>query len=371
MSQTAATAPGAPLVPPRAAPMPTASQRQMRARVLRPLLMLGGIAIVAVGSFFYWLQGGRVVSIDNAYVRASKLAVATDVPGIVADVAVREGQRVRKGDLLFRLDPSPYRIAVAGAEANLAQVGLGMEAMKRDYQRMLRDIDAKQAQVQADQASTDRFANLVKGGGVTRAEYDDARFRLAANQAVVESLKTQAFVQLARLGGSADGDMTTMPQYLQAKSQVDEARRQLAHTEVRAPFDAIATQVEAMQPGMYLAAATPGFGLISTERVWIDASPKETDLTYVKLGDAVRVTVDTYPGRVWKGTVQSIAPASGAEFSILPAQNASGNWVKVVQRIPLRVAVERKEGDPELRSGMSVVVEIDTGHVRHWRDLLP
>ncbi len=371
MSQTAATAPGAPQAPPRAAPMPTASQRQMRARVLRPLLMLGGIAIVAVGSFYYWLHGGRIVSIDNAYVRASKLAVATDVPGIVADVAVREGQRVRKGDLLFRLDPSPYRIAVAGAEANLAQVGLGMEAMKRDYQRMLRDIDAKQAQVQADQASTDRFANLVKGGGVTRAEYDDARFRLAANQAVVESLKTQAFVQLARLGGNADVDVTSMPQYLQAKAQVDEARRQLSHTEVRAPFDATATQVEAMQPGMYLAAATPGFGLISTERVWIDASPKETDLTHVKLGDAVRVTVDTYPGRVWKGTVQSIAPASGAEFSILPAQNASGNWVKVVQRIPLRVAVERKEGDPELRSGMSVVVEIDTGHVRHWRDLMP
>ena len=364
MSQTA-TAPGA-----HAMPGATPLKRE-RARVLRPILLLGGIAVVAVGSFFYWLNGGRIVSIDNAYVRAAKLAVATDVSGIVAEVAVKEGQLVKKGDLLFRLDQAPFKIALAGAEANLAQVALSMEAMKRDYQRMLRDIEAKQAQVQADQASYDRFANLVKGGGVTRAEYDDARFKLAANQAMVESLKTLAFVQLARLGGNAELDVTSAPQYLQAKAQVDELRRQLAHTEVHAPFAGVATQVETMQPGMYLAAATPGFGLVSSERVWIDASPKETDLTYVKLGDHVDVTVDTYPGRTWNCAVQSIAPASGAEFSVLPAQNASGNWVKVVQRIPLRVSCDRKEGDPILRAGMSVIVDINTGHVRHWRDLMP
>ena len=367
MSQTA-TAPG---TGPRLLPTDTPLQREARSKLSRPLLMLGGVLVVAVGSFMFWLQGGRFISIDNAYVRAAKLAVATDIAGIVAEVAVKEGQRVKKGDLLFRLEPAHYQNILAGAEANLAQTALSMEAMKRDYQRMLRDIDTKLAVVQSDQASFDRFANLVKGGGVTRAEYDDARFRLAANQAAVASLRVLAEVQLARLGGNPDIDVRLTPQYLQAKAQVDEARRQLSHTQVHAPFTGVATQVETMQPGMYLAAATAGIGLVSSERFWIDASPKETDLTFVKPGDHVDFTVDTYPGRIWKGKVESIAPASGAEFSILPAQNASGNWVKVVQRNPIRIAVEPRADDPPLRAGMSVVVDIDTGHIRHWRDLMP
>jgi len=349
----------------------TLVRRRVRIHLLRPLLMLGGIAVVIVGALYLWLISGAVVAIDNAYVRAGKLAVATDVSGLVAAVEVREGAHVRQGDVLFRLDPRQFQIALDGARANLAQVGLQMEAAKRDYQRVQRDIDAKQAQVQSDQASFDRFANLVKGGGATRAEYDDARFRLAADHAMVESLKVQALVQLARLGGNADIDVTRTPEYLKVQAQVEEAQRQLDHTVVRAPFDAIATQVDQIQPGTYLAASAAAFGLISTEHVWIEANPKETDLTYVKPGDPVTFTVDTYPGRTWRGSVENIAPNSGSEFSILPAQNASGNWVKVVQRIPLRVRVDRQPGDPALRAGMSVVVDIDTGHVRHLHDLIP
>jgi membrane fusion protein (multidrug efflux system) len=346
-------------------------RRRARARLLRPLLMLGGIAVVIVGAGYYWLTSGSVVSIDNAYVRAGKLSVATDVSGIVQDVAVKEGDHVREGEVLFRLDARQFQIALDGAKASLAQVGLQMAAAKLDYQRMLRDIDAKQAQVQSDQASFERFANLVKGGGVTRAEYDDARFRLAADKAAVEGLKVQAQVQLARLAGDPDIDVTRTPEYLKALAQVDEAQRQLDHTVVRAPFDAIATQVDQIQPGTYLAASVAAFGLVSTEHLWIEANPKETDLTYVKPGDTVQFTVDTYPGRTWQGTVESIAPNSGSEFSILPAQNASGNWVKVVQRIPLRVHVDRRPGDPDLRAGMSVIVDISTGHVRHLCDLIP
>ncbi|MCC6718345.1 MAG: HlyD family secretion protein [Acetobacteraceae bacterium] len=364
MSQSAAA-------PRLVAPEETPVRARQRARLLRPLLMLGGIAVVAVASFTFWLYGGRYVSIDNAYVRAAKVAIATDVAGTVADVAVREGQLVKKGDLLARLDPDRFEIALDGARARLVEVELSLLAMKVDYQRMLRDVETKQVQVQSDQATYDRYASLVRGGGVPRADYDDARFRLAANKAMASSLAELAEVQLARLGGNPDVDVRTMPQYLLAKSAVDEAQRQLNATRFIAPFDGIATQVESVQPGMYMAAGTPAFGLVSHERVWVEASPKETDITHVKIGDPATVTVDTYPGRVWHGVVESISPASGAEFSVLPAQNASGNWVKVVQRIPLRVRVERTAADPDLRAGMSVVVSIDTGHVRHVSDLWP
>jgi membrane fusion protein (multidrug efflux system) len=379
MSQASAVGPTG--VGPAATPAPPAAPRvtvvgtQQRRRalsvVLRPLLMLGGIALAIAGGGYYWLQGGRYVSIDNAYVRAAKLAVSTDVSGTVIEVAVREGQIVKKGDLLFRLKPDTFQIAVEGAKANLAQVALSMEAMKRDYQRMLRDIEVRQAQLQSDQASFARFASLVNGGSVTRAEYDDARFKVAANKAMVEGLTTLAQVQLAKLGGDPNVDVTTTPQYLEAKARVDEAERTLSDTIVNAPFDGIATQVDTLQPGQYLPAGTAAFGLVSTENVWVEANPKETDLTYVKPGDPAELEIDTYPGRTWHGRVGTIAPASGAEFSVLPPQNASGNWVKVVQRIPLRVLVERDPGDPPLRAGMSVVVDIDTGHERHMSDLWP
>jgi len=359
---SATTAPGA--IAPSVA-------RPSRLRLLRPVLMLGGIAVVVVASGWWWLHSGRIVSVDDAYVRAAKIAITDDVAGIVGEVAVREGQHVNKGDVLLRLRDRQIQIAIAGAKANLAQVGLTMEAMKRDYQRMLRDIAAKQAQVQSDQANYDRYANLVKGGSVTRADFDDARFKLAADTATVESLKQQAAVQLARLGGDADVDVTTTPQYLQAKAQVEEFQRQLDHATVYAPFSGTVTNVEATQPGTYLTVGAAAFGLVSDEDIWVEANPKETDLTYIKPGDPVTVTVDSYPDHPWHGTVDSIAPASASEFSVLPAQNSSGNWVKVVQRLPVRIKLDRKPGDPPLRAGSSVEADIDTGHERHLADLLP
>ena len=352
---------------PRVATAPTRSRLGRRA--LRPILMLGGILVVAIGSGYYWLTGGRYVSIDDAYVRAAKEVLATDVTGIVQDIPVKEGQRVAKGDILLRLDPRPFEIAVAAAKANVGGTTSSLNAMKLEYKRMLGDVAVKEAQVASDQANFERFAALVKSGGVTRSEYDNARYQLAANQQSVLALKIAAEVQLARLGGDPEVDVRRMSDYLQAQARLDEAQRQLDHTIIRAPFGCIVTQVDTVQPGMYLAAATAAFGLISTERVWVEANPKETELTHVKLGDPVHLTVDTYPGRSWKAVVQSIAPNSGSEFSILPAQNTSGNWVKVVQRIPVRIQIERKDGDPELRAGMSVEVEIDTGYHRSIHDL--
>jgi membrane fusion protein (multidrug efflux system) len=344
-------------------------------RTLRLLLMAGGILVVLVGALTFWLRGGRYVSTDDAYVRASKLMVSTDVSGLVTEVDVREGQTVKAGDVLFRIDPKQFQIALDNAKAQLRQIALNIEAMKQDYKRMLEDIQAQQSQVELDQANFDRYAVLVKSDSISKANYDQARFTLAADKRKLESLKQQAAVQLARLGGNPDIPVTEHPQYQQANAQVDEAQRQFDHTVVRAPFNGIVTQVDNLQRGTYLVSQTAALtntgavGLVSTDNAWVDAHVKETDLTYVKPGDPVGIFVDAYPNRTWSGTVESISPASGSEFSILPAQNASGNWVKVVQRITVRIRVERKPDDPVLRAGMSVTVDIDTGHRRSLSDL--
>jgi membrane fusion protein (multidrug efflux system) len=247
--------------------------------------------------------------------------------------------------------------------------------MKQDYKRMLSDVGAQQAQVGLDQANYDRYAT-VRADSISRVVYDQARFSLDADKSKFESLRQQAEVQLARLIGNADIPVTQHPQYVQAKAQVDEAQRQLDHTVVRAPFDGVVTQVDALQPGTYLVSQaatltnTGGVGLVSTDDVWVVANMKETDLTYVKSGDHVNVLVDSYPGEVWSGTVQSISPASGGQFSILPAQNASVNWVNAVQRIPVRIRIDRKSGHLPLRAGMSVTVDIDTAHRRTLSNLL-
>ena len=351
------------------------ARRASGRRRLRTLLMLGGIAVVMVAAAVFWMRGGRYVSADDAYVRAAKLMVSTDVSGLVTEVDVHEGEKVAANQVLFKIDPRQFQIALDQAKAQLGQVALSINATKEDYRRILNDIDAQSAQVDLAQTNFDRASSLLKTDFGTRATYDQTHFTLLAAQKTFQSLKQQAQVTLARLNGNADAPVETMPQWQQAKAQVDEAQRQLDHTVVRAPFAGIATQVDALQLGTYLVSQTAALtntgavGLVSTSHVWVDANLKETDLTYVKTGDPVKISVDSYPGRDWTGKVESISPASGSEFSILPPQNASGNWVKVVQRIPVRITVDQKEGYPPLRSGMSVVVDIDTGHKRTLSEL--
>ena len=348
-----------------------APRQRISRHALGPMLMVAGVVVVAVGALLFWLWGGRYVSIDDAYVHAAKEALSTDVSGIVAEVPVKDGELVKKGQVLVRLVPTHFTVAVAAAQANLRQTELTLRAMRADYRRMLRDVDVKAADLRADQSNFDRYAKLVKSGGVTRAQYDDARFKLAADRQSEEALRLRAAVQLAKLGGALDLPIHSLPAYQEALAALEQAQLNYGDSVIRAPFDGVVTNVDATQPGMYLRAGTAAFGIVSISDVWIQADPKETELTWVKPGDRVRVSVDTYPGRVWKGVVESIAPNSGSEFSILPAQNTSGNWVKVVQRIPVRIRVERKPGDPVLRAGMSVEADIDTHHVRHLSELLP
>jgi membrane fusion protein (multidrug efflux system) len=287
----------------------------------------------------------------------------------VALIPVHEGQQVAKGQVLFSLDPQKFQIALDNARANLAQVRLNIESAKADYQASLRDTGARQQQVNADQATYDRYASLVKQHAVTQQETDDARFKLAADQQAMRASESQARALLAKLAGNPDIAVEDMPSFKQAAAQVAEAEREMDHSVVRAPYDGIVTQVNKLQIGMYLGASTAAFALVSTDHVWVEAQPKETQLTYARDGNPVDVSFDIYPGRTWRGVVDSVAPATDQNFSLLPAENSSGNWVKVVQRIPVRVRVDVKPGDPPLRAGISAEVDIDTGHSRSLSDL--
>jgi membrane fusion protein (multidrug efflux system) len=200
---------------------------------------------------------------------------------------------------------------------------------------------------------------------VSKATYDQANYTLQADRNKLASLKQQAEVALARLADNPNIMVTDHPQYLQAKAQVDEAQRQLEHTVVKAPFAGVVTNVPSIAPGKYLGASVTAFYLVATDHAWVEANPKETEMTYVRPGQSVTVSIDTYPDVQWHGTVESISPAGAQEFQLLPAQNTSGNWVKVVQRIPLRVRIDTSgAGLPPLRSSMSVEIDVDTGHTR-------
>ena len=321
------------------------------------------LALLAGG--YWYVTGGQAMSTDDAYVEADKVGISTDVSGIVKDIDVTENQNVTADQTLYRLDPRPFQIALKSAQANLAQTKLTISSLKQDYLRMLSDIDAQQAQVALDQATFGRCATLVKSDAVSKANFDQARFTLQADNSKLASLRHQAEVQLAKLGGKPDIPVTDHPQYLQAKAQVDEAQRQFDDSVVRAPFAGVVTSVPSIAPGKYLQASMTAFYLVATDHVWVDANPKETQLTHVRPGQPVTVTVDTYPDLEWRGTVESISPAAAQEFQLLPAQNTSGNWVKVVQRIPMRVRIETSDkSQPPLRPGMSVEVDVDTGHAR-------
>jgi membrane fusion protein, multidrug efflux system len=339
--------------------------RQLRRRnrirwglfALLPLVLL-------VGAYLY-VSGGQVMSTDDAYVQAERVGISTDVSGIVQDVAVKDNQHVEAGQVLYRLDPRQFQIALDNAKANLAETALSIEAMKQDYKRMLSDTAAQQAQVDLDQTNYDRNAMLLKTATVSQSVFDQARYTLDNDKGKLAALQQQAKVQLAKLGGNPDIAVTEHPQYRQAQARVDEAQRQLDHTVVTAPFAGTVTNVPSIAPGKYLAASTTAFFLVDTDHVWVDATPKETELTYVRPGQPVTVTVDTYPDFEWHGVVESVSPAAAQEFSLLPAQNTSGNWVKVVQRVPMRVRLDASDKNlPPLRAGMSVEVDVDTGHAR-------
>jgi membrane fusion protein (multidrug efflux system) len=337
------------------------SPGQQRLRLTLFLLL----PIVLIGAGFWYVYGGQVISTDDAYVNAQKVGISTDVSGMVAAVEVHDNQQVTAGQVLYRLDPLPFQIALEQAEADRAEIALSLRAMQRDYRRMLAEAAAAQSQVKLDRTNYARAVRLLANGVESRADYDQTRFRLRSDRDRLTALREQATVELAKLDGNANLPVTRWPRYQQAEARVAEARRELRHSVVRAPFAGVATDVSAIAPGKYLAASVTAFYLVDTHHLWVEAKPKETQLTYVRPGEPATVTVDTYPNAKWRGTVESVSPATAQEFSLLPAQNSSGNWVKVVQRVKLRIRLDASDKRmPPLSAGMSAEVDIDTGHAR-------
>jgi len=337
------------------------SHRRRRLRL--GLFLLLPLALIAGG--YWYVTGGSVMGTDDAYVEADKVGISTDVSGIVKQIDVRDHQRVAEGQVLYRLDDLPFRLSLDRATAQVGVVRNDLNALKANY----RDMQAQIKQAQDDIGYYDREFRrqqfLATQHVTSEANLDTARRNLQNAQQKLASLNQQLAAIAANLNGDPNIPIEQHPRYLDSVAQRDEAARQLDHTVVKAPFAGIVTNVPSIAPGKYLQASMTAFYLVAVDHVWVDANPKETELTHVRPGQAVAVTVDTYPDLAWHGNVESISPAAAQEFSLLPAQNTSGNWVKVVQRIPMRVRVDTSDRSlPPLRAGMSVEVDVDTGHAR-------
>ncbi|MDE2363593.1 MAG: HlyD family secretion protein [Hyphomicrobiales bacterium] len=337
------------------------SVRTEKKRSLRGALLLLGPFVVVVGGLWMYLSGGRYATTDDAYVKADIVNVADDVSGIVTSVNVKEGQIVKKGDLLFVLDDQPYRIALDGAKAQLGIVANQLTAIKANYNAARAQAEQAKADLDYYKVTNQRQADLAARGVAAQAALDQAKRDYIGAQSRLIAAQKQADALLAQLGGKPDDPVEQNPQYLAAKAAVDKAARDLEHTRVYASIAGVVTNVAQLQPGNYLPASQVAFNLVSRENMWVEANLKETDLANVKMGDPATVAVDAYSGKSWQAHVASIVPAAASEFSVLPAQNTSGNWVKVVQRLTVRLAVDHPADAPQMRAGMSVYASIDTG----------
>jgi len=361
------TEPKAPLVPPPVAAAPAAvpaTETKPKRGSRRFVIMAIVPAILVAAGLWFWLTGGRYASTDNAYVQQDRVTITADIPGRIVDVAVKTNQRVKKGDLLFRLDPEPYRIVLAEDEAALASARLSVEQLRSTYQQALTEEQQARTDVDFAQKAFDRQQDLLKKGVASQATYDQAEQTLRAAEKTLTQASEKASSAVAGLGGDPNIMTDQHPAVLAAIAKRDQAALDLAHTETRAPVDGVVSQTGPLQVGGYVsspqAMPTALLSLVETNDTWVDANFKETDLTKMLPGQKATIWIDAYPGCTYQGEVASIGAGTGAMFSVLPAQNATGNWVKVVQRVPVRIHLSQPTCNLPLRMGLSASVEVDT-----------
>ncbi len=334
-----------------------------RQRLRRFLFALGPVVLLVAGGVYY-AGAGRYIETENAYVKLDILAVSANVAGRVIEVAGDDNQAVSKGAVLFRIDPEPFRIALANAVAELGIVRNRIEALAATYRQASVELLEARERTTYFGREFARQKRLKARGVATATRYEKAQLDLALAGRRERTLQEKINIALAELGGDPSRRPELHPLHLKALAKRDQTALDLRNTVVRAPFDGTISNMR-LQVGRYVKSGERLFSLIKTGRVWIEANLKETQLTGVRVGQPATIVVDTYPDIVWQARVESIAPATGSEFALLPPQNASGNWVKVVRRLTVRLTLERRPGRPTLRSGMSVRARIDTGR-ENW-----
>lgn len=320
-----------------------------------PLMLGVPLLLAAVGSYF-WLTGGTSVSTDNAYVQQDKVSIASEIGGRIVSVAVHENQRVQAGDLLFRIDPEPYRIAIHQADAQIAQAEANVTMMSTTADTMSVDIATAERAVAFARAAAERERALMQRGFNTRARVDTAESALSEAQGRLSEARaaaTRARAQLAT-GRIAPG---VNPGILAGRTRREEAQYNLARTEVRAPVGGVITQADRLQIGQTMVAGLPALTIVASQNTWIEANFKETDLDRMRVGQRATLEFDAYPDLELTGHVASIGAGTGSEFSVLPAQNATGNWVKVTQRVPVRIVLDGVSPRP-LLAGLSAEVTV-------------
>jgi membrane fusion protein (multidrug efflux system) len=330
----------------------------------RKSLLIGGPTVLASIALIFYLAGGRYVSTDDAYVQAARVEVSTDVSGRIAEIDVRDNQYVRKGDVLFKLDQRSFLIAVADAQAQLAGAQLKVPALQAAYRQRKAEEASARTTLAYQQREFARQTQLQAEGISSLAQLDQAKNNFQSAEQQLAAAEQQSASALADLGGNPSAPADSRPVVRQAQAALDHANLELSYTIVHAPIEGIVTKVENIQVGDHVDAAASLFALMSSGNIWVEANFKETDLAYVRPGQRATFTVDAYPSKTFTGKVMSTSPGTGSSFSLLPPENTSGNWVKVVQRLPVRISIDNADASLPLAAGMSALAQVDTEHRR-------